>query len=71
MLQYQLIRLTPFAADGDLSEWAGITPFIMQSALGTANVPGNYTVDGDNDLSAEVKIAIDNNYLYVMMDVDG
>jgi hypothetical protein len=61
---------TPFAADGDLGEWEGITPFVMQAALGTANVPGNYTVNGDNDISAEVKIAIDNNYLYVMMDVE-
>ncbi|HSR17864.1 MAG TPA: sugar-binding protein, partial [Ignavibacteriaceae bacterium] len=60
----------PFAADGDLSEWAGITPFVMQSALGTANVPGNYIVNGDNDLSAEVKMAIDNNYLYVMMNIE-
>jgi hypothetical protein len=60
----------PFAADGDLSEWAGITPFVMQSALGTANVPANNQVDGDADLSAEVKVAVDNNYLYVMMDVE-
>jgi hypothetical protein len=41
----------------------------MQSALGTAFVPANYIVDGDADLSAVAKIAIDQNYLYVMMDV--
>ena len=60
---------TPFVADGNFSEWSGITPFVMQSALGTANVPSNYIVTGDNDLSAELKVAVDANYLYVMMDV--
>jgi hypothetical protein len=60
---------TPFVADGDLSEWAGIPPFIMQSALGTASVPANNTVNGDADLSAVVKLAVDSLYLYVMFDV--
>lgn len=60
---------SPFAADGDASEWAEISPFIMQSALGTANVPANNVVQGDADLSAEARIAIDNDYLYVMMDI--
>ncbi|HVO72892.1 MAG TPA: sugar-binding protein [Ignavibacteriaceae bacterium] len=60
---------TPFVADGDLSEWEEITPFVMQSDLGTANVPANNIVNGDDDLSAEVKVALDNNYLYVMMDI--
>ena len=59
----------PFVADGDLSEWAGIEPFIMNSASATANVPANNTVDGDNDCSAEVKVAVDSVYLYVMFDV--
>ena len=58
-----------FVADGNLSEWAGITPFTMTTATGSAFVPANYIVDGDNDLSAEVKVAVDNTYLYVMMDV--
>ncbi len=60
---------TPFVADGNLSEWAGIAPFEMKAFLGTANVPANNTVNGDNDCSAIVKVAIDTTYLYVMFDV--
>jgi hypothetical protein len=55
----------PFVADGNLSEWAGITPFVLTSQY----VPANYIVDNDDDLSAEVKVAVDKDYLYVMMDV--
>jgi hypothetical protein len=59
---------TAFVADGVLNEWSSAQPsFIMSSATGTANVV--LTVDGDADCSAEVKVAIDNTYLYVMMDV--
>src|SRR3989339_614089 len=61
---------TAFVADGNISEWDGITPFVMSAALGTANVPPPpQVVDGDADCSAEVKVALDNTYLYVMMDV--
>ncbi len=67
------VSITPpsnFVADGNLAEWTNAQPsFTMQSALGTAFVPANYIVDGDADLSAVAKIAIDQNYLYVMMDV--
>jgi hypothetical protein len=59
----------PFAADGNLSEWDHIVPFIMVSDSGTANVPSNSTVTNDLDLSASVKVAVDNEYLYVSMDV--
>jgi hypothetical protein len=59
---------TSFVADGDLGEWSDAQPsFLMQSALGTATVVLN--VDGDADCSADVKVAIDNTYLYVMIDV--
>lgn len=60
---------TTFVADGDLSEWAGINAFVMSTATQSAFVPANYIVDNDADLSAEVKVSLDNNYLYVMMDV--
>jgi len=56
-----------FVADGNLGEWSGITPFVMSSALGTANVVLN--VSGDADCSAEARIAVDANFLYVMLDV--
>jgi hypothetical protein len=59
---------TSFVADGNRNEWSDAQPsFLMQSALGTATVVLN--VDGDDDCSAEVKVAIDDTYLYVMMDV--
>ncbi len=65
------VSITPpanFVADGNLNEWSNAQPsFLMQSALGTATVV--LTVDGDQDCSADVKVAIDNTYLYVMMDV--
>lgn len=67
------VSITPpanFVADGDLNEWTDAQPsFVMQSALLTAFVPANYIVDGDADLSAVAKLAIDQDYLYVMMDV--
>jgi hypothetical protein len=57
-----------FVADGNLGEWSSEQPsFVMQSLLGTANVVQNVT--DDNDCSAEIKVAIDNQYLYVMMNV--
>jgi len=57
-----------FVADGDLSEWyaSGIMPFeIMPSTDFT--VVGGFT--DDNDLTATVFMAFDNDYLYVAIDV--
>lgn len=64
------ISMTPpaFVADGDLSEWASITPFNL-SVSGDAHVNENGTIDGDADLSAKAYYAIDNDYLYVAYDV--
>lgn len=65
------VSVTPpanFVADGNLNEWTDAQPsFLMKQALGTATVVLN--VDGDQDCSAEVKLAVDQNYFYVMMDV--
>lgn len=56
-----------FVADGNVDEWAGITPFYMLRDSGTANVVLNVTDDAD--CSAEAKVAVDQDYLYVMIDV--
>jgi hypothetical protein len=60
---------TNFAADGDLSDWAGITPFRMFPSDGTGHIVTNQTIDGDADLSVLAYVAIDNEYLYVAYDV--
>jgi hypothetical protein len=56
-----------FVADGNVDEWAGITSFYMLRDSGTANVVLNVTDDAD--CSAEAKVAVDQDYLYVMIDV--
>ena len=60
---------TNFAADGDLSDWAGITPFRMFPDDGSGSVVTNTTIDDDADLSVSVYVAMDNDYLYVAYDV--
>jgi hypothetical protein len=54
-----------FAADGDLSEWNGIMPFRMLPDPG--HVWG--TVDDSLDYSAYCYVAMDENNLYVAIDV--
>jgi len=61
---------TTFNADGDLSEWAAITPFRMFPSDGTGHIVTNTTINGDNDLSVLSYVAVDNQYLYVAFDVN-
>jgi hypothetical protein len=66
------ISLNPpatFAADGDLGEWAGITP-IHIAPSGGGYVVTNTTISGDDDLSLDAYIAVDNTNLYVALDVE-
>ena len=58
-----------FAADGDLSDWASITPFRMFPSDGSGTVVTNTTIDGDDDLSVWAYVAMDDQYLYVAFDV--
>jgi len=63
---------TDFVADGDLSEWfsSDIQPFFLstvQNSYGWTSV--SLTIDNDNDLSANVYVAIDQDNLYVAADV--
>ncbi|MCB0281665.1 MAG: T9SS type A sorting domain-containing protein [Calditrichaeota bacterium] len=65
------ISLNPpanFAADGDLSEWydSGIMPFEFMPSVSHISAG---VFDDDDDLSASVFMAIDDNYLYCAYDV--
>jgi len=60
---------TNFAADGDLSDWAGIAPFRTFPDDGSGSVVTNTTIDDDADLSVLTYVAMDNDYLYVAFDV--
>lgn len=59
-----------FVADGDLSEWAGMSAMKMYPSDGSGTVVNNTTIDGDADLSVESYIAFDDNYLYFALKVE-
>ncbi len=63
---------TSFNADGDLSEWSSIPPFLLSvnPATPTCHAAGNSTINGDADLKVNAYIAVDATYLYVAFDVD-
>ena len=56
---------TNFVADGDMGEWEGIMPFVINPTTG--HVWSN--VDNEEDLSGTVYLAIDDDYLYFAADV--
>ncbi len=60
---------TSFVADGDLSEWSGITPIILSKESGTAHAATNTVITNDADLSVKAYIAFDASNLYVAFDV--
>ena len=55
-----------FVADGDMSEWEGVMPFVINPTTGHV---ATGTVDGDDDLTGTVYLAIDDDYLYFAADV--
>ena len=59
-----------FTADGDLTEWAAITPIHMALSDGSGFLVTNSTISSDADLSLNAYVAVDNNYLYVAFDVE-
>jgi len=63
------VSLPSFVADGDLSEWNGIMPFRMYPSDGSGTIVPNTIIDGDNDLSADIRLAIDNEYIYFAFDI--
>ena len=58
-----------FNADGDLQEWAGIMPFRMFPEDGSGTIVTNQEIDGDEDLSVNAFVAVDEDYLYVAFDI--
>jgi hypothetical protein len=60
---------TSFVADGDLSEWAAITPIDLSKDQGTAHQATNTVITNDADLSVKAYIALDADNLYVAFDV--
>lgn len=58
--------------DGDLSEWASITPIELNAYANppTAHVVTNTSVTDSSDLRVLAYLAVDNTYLYVAFDVD-
>ncbi|MHB2156078.1 T9SS type A sorting domain-containing protein [Calditrichota bacterium GD2] len=55
-----------FAADGDFSEWENVIPWVLMPSQNNI-AAGDFT--GDDDLTATVWLAMDNDYLYVAADV--
>jgi hypothetical protein len=60
--------VSAFAADGSLTDWAGITPFRLFESEG-AHVVTNTTISDDDDCSALFYLAMDADYMYVAFDV--
>jgi hypothetical protein len=66
---FSLTPPAPFVADGDLKEWASITPFDLSVVTGTAHGVPNYPIADDNDLRVKAYVAVDAENLYVAFDV--
>lgn len=60
-----------FAVDGDVTEWtnAGIVPIRIFPSDGTGTIVNNTVIDGDADCSANAYLAVDNEFLYIAVDV--
>jgi hypothetical protein len=56
--------------DGDLSEWSSVTPFQMNPWRQWGAVVTNTAITDSNDLSAKAYVAVDNQNLYVAIDVN-
>ncbi len=59
-----------FTVDGDLSEWAGVTPFRMYPEDGSGTVVTNTTIDNNADLSVDAYVAFDADNLYYAFKVE-
>ena len=58
-----------FTANGSLTEWAGIKPFILNTQKGTAHAAPNFPIADSLDLSVKAYVAMDATNLYVAFDV--
>jgi hypothetical protein len=59
-----------FAADGNLGEWAAVTPITLSVENGTAYVAPNTVITNDADLMVKAYVAMNNDYLYVAFDIE-
>jgi len=58
-----------FTANGNLSEWAAIKPFILNTQKGTAHAVANFPITDSLDLSVKAYVTTDANNLYIAFDV--
>jgi len=58
-----------FKADGDLSEWEGVPVMPWEMDCTINNVAAGSFTDDPNDLSPTAYVAVDDQYLYVAVDV--
>jgi hypothetical protein len=65
-----ILTVPNWTADGDLKEWAGVTPFRLYPEDGSAHIMTNFIVKNDADLSADMYIALDQTYLYFAANVN-
>ncbi len=59
-----------FQADGDLSEWTGITPFRIYFSDHSGTPAPNSKISSDSVSSGDAYVAMDQNYLYVALHVN-
>ena len=61
-----------FVADGDLSEWSSVIPIEVSIAKGTTHIPEGlgYSLGNDADFSFNAYLAVDENNMYVALDVN-
>ena len=66
-----MATVSNFVANGDLSEWASITPIVLTAfgASPTAYIVTNTKIDNDADCSGKAYIAADKDNLYVAFDI--
>ncbi len=64
-------NMTPpsWTADGNLTEWAGVTPFSLKPSDGSGHIMTGFTISNDADCSANIYLAMDKTYLYFAADV--
>lgn len=61
-----------FKVDGTLTEWSSIPPFTISKAAGTTHIPDGigYVLKDDADFSFDAYLAVDDNNLYVAINVN-
>lgn len=68
----QILTVPNWTADGDLKEWttAGVAPFKLYPENGSAHIMTGFTVINNADCSADMYVAMDQQYLYFAASVN-